>query len=81
MPVVSEPWFEFPVVTEWTWDKANGTHAATNIEHYTIKMRDVPSVMTLPPEVLISMNQYDAYIAEEKERAMEEAKAEAKARR
>ena len=76
MPVVSEPWFELPVVTEWTWDKANGTHAATNIEHYTIKMRDVPSVMTLPPEVLISMNQFDAYIAEEKERAMEEAKAQ-----
>jgi len=29
----------------------------------------------LSPEVLISMNQYDAYIAEEKARAMEEAKA------
>jgi len=75
LPVVSEPWFELPVVTEWTWDKANGTHAATHIEQYRIKVRDVPSVMSLSPEVLISMNQYDAYIAEEKERAMEEAKA------
>ena len=41
-------------------------------------MRDVPSVMSLPPEVLVSMNQFDAYIAEEKERAMEEAKAQAR---
>ena len=81
MPLVSEPWFELPVVTEWTKDKANDTYAATNIERFKIKLRDIPSATALEPEILISMNQYDAYIAEEKERAMEEAKAEAKARR
>ena len=74
MPVVSEPWFEIPVVTEWTWDKANDTYAATNIERFKIKLRDIPSATALEPEILISMNQYDAYIAEEKERLMEEAK-------
>ena len=74
MPVVSEPWFELPLVTEWTEDKANGTYAATNIEKFKIHMRDTPSVFNLPAEVLMSMNQYDVYIAEEKERAMEEVK-------
>ena len=74
MPVVSEPWFELPLVTEWTEDKANGTYAATNIEKFKIHMRDTPSVFNLSAEVLMSMNQYDVYIAEEKERAMEEVK-------
>ena len=74
MPLVCAPWFEQPVVTEWTKDKASDSYAATNIERFTIKVRDVPSATALEPELLISMNQYDAYVAEEKERAMEEAK-------
>ena len=37
-------------------------------------MRDTPSVFNLSAEVLMSMNQFDVYIAEEKERAMEEVK-------
>tara|TARA_R100001082_G_scaffold31253_1_gene15860 strand:+ start:7764 stop:8003 length:240 start_codon:yes stop_codon:yes gene_type:complete len=78
LPVVSEPWFNLPIVTEWTWDKADGTIAATSIEQRKVQIRDIPSVFNLPPEVLISMNAFDAYVAEEKQRQIEEAQANAK---
>ena len=74
MPVVSEPWFELPLITEWTKDKADGTYAATNIEKYKVYIRDTPSVFNLPDEVLASINAFDVYVAEEKQRALEEAK-------
>jgi hypothetical protein len=75
LPLVSEPWFELPIVTEWTKDKASETYAATNIEKFKIKIRDTPAVLNLHPEELLSMNEFDVYISEEKQRAMEEAKA------
>lgn len=78
MPLVSEPWFELPIVTEWTKDKANEKYSATNIEKHRVSLMDMPSVLNSGIEEIVSMNQFDAYIAEEKQRAQEEAEAQAK---
>ena len=78
MPLVSEPWFELPIVTEWTKDKANEKYSATSIEKHRASLMDMPSVLNSGIEEIVSMNQFDAYIAEEKQRAQEEAEAKAK---
>jgi len=78
LPLVSEPWFELPIVTEWTKDKANEKYSATNIEKHRVSLMDMPSVLNSGIEEIVSMNQFDAYIAEEKQRAQEEAEAQAK---
>jgi len=75
LPLVSEPWFELPIVTEWTKDKASETYAATRIERHRINIRDAPSVLNTELTELASMNEFDNYIAEEKRRAQEEAQA------
>jgi hypothetical protein len=73
LPLVSEPWFELPIVTEWTKDKANETYAATRIEKYRIDIRDMPSVLNSGMTEIASMNEFDNFISEEKMRAQEEA--------
>ena len=78
MPIVNEPWFELPIVTEWT--KEGNAIKATQIERFRVDVRDVPSVLGSPPEVITGMNQYDRWYAEEQRRAQEEAEAEARSR-
>ena len=80
MPLVSEPWFELPIVTEWTRDKANEKYTATNIERHRVNIIDMPAVINSDLDVIASMNQYDLYVAEQKQHAQEEAEAKAKAR-
>ena len=62
------------MVTEWTKDEASETYAATNIERYRVNIRDVPSILNTGLTEIASMNEFDNYIAEEKERAHEEAR-------
>ena len=74
---MSEPWFEVPLVTEWQVNTEGGDTkvSATNIEKVRVNLRDTPSIMNTPSDVLIAMNQFDVYVAEEERQAMEEAKA------
>ena len=74
---MSEPWFEVPLVTEWQVNTEGGDTKvyATNIEKVRGNLRDTPSIMNTPSDVLIAMNQFDVYVAEEERQAMEEAKA------
>ena len=78
MPLVSEPWFELPIVTEWTKDKANEKYSATNFETHRVSLRDMPAILNSGIEELASMNQYDLYISEQKQQAHENAEAQAK---
>ena len=74
---MSEPWFELPLVTEWQVSTEGGDTkvSATHIERVRVKMRDTPSIINTPADVLTAMNQFDVYVAEKEQQAMEEAKA------
>ena len=74
---MSEPWFELPVVTAWQLDTEGGDTkvTASHIEKVRVKLRDVPSIINTPADVLNAMNQFDVYVAEKEQQAMEEAKA------
>ena len=74
---MSEPWFEMPVVTEWQIDTVGGDTkvSAINIEKVRVKLREMPSIINTPADVLSAMNQFDVYVAEKEQQAMEEAKA------
>ena len=73
MPLVCEPWFEQPVVTEWT-KEGESRYRATAIERIRVNIRDCPSVLGGPPELTAGMNEYDRWYAEQERNAMEEAK-------
>ena len=77
---MSEPWFEVPLVTEWHIITEGGDTkvSAANIDSVRVNLRDMPSIVNTPPDVLNSMNQYDVYIAEREREQMEEAEAQAK---
>ena len=72
MPLVCEPWFEFPLVTEWTKD-GETSYQATRIDRYRVNVRDMPSVFGSDAEVVMSMNNYDQWEREMEREQMEEA--------
>ena len=74
---MSEPWFELPVVTEWQVNTVGGDTkvSAINIEKVRVKLREMPSITNTPADVLSAMNQFDVYVAEKEQQAMDEAKA------
>ena len=78
MPLVNEPWFELPIVTEWT--KNDETIKATCIEKVRVDVRDLPSILGAPPEIIMAMNEYDRWRHEQEEEAHREAEAEARSR-
>ena len=75
---MNEPWFELPVVTEWT--NEGNTMRASQIERFRVDVRDSPSILGSPPEIVSGMNQYDQWYNEEQRRSQEEAEAEARRR-
>ena len=77
MPFVSEPWFEMPVVTQWQIDTVGGDTkvSAINIEKVRVKLREMPSITNTPADVLSAMNQFDVYVAEKEQQAIDEARA------
>ena len=74
---MSEPWFEMPVVTEWQIDTVGGDTkvSAINIEKVRVKLREKPSITNTPADVLSAMNQFDVYVAEKEQQAVDEAQA------
>ena len=74
MPVVSEPWFEMPLATEWTTTK-DGRTTVTRVETHRVKIRGTPSIFGMPPDIVKGMNELDIYQAELEREAIEEAKA------
>ena len=76
MPLVNEPWFELPIVTEWT--KNDETIKATCIEKVRVDVRDLPSIFGGQPEVLQAMNEFDVYVHDQEEQARREAEADAR---
>ena len=74
---MSEPWFELPVVTEWQVNTVGGDTkvSAINIEKVRVKLSDVPSIINTPADVLNAMNQFDVYVAEKEQQAIDEARA------
>ena len=79
MPVVSEPWFEIPLATEWESDK-EGRTTVTRVETHRVNIRGTPSVFGMPTDILKAMNELDAHVADLEREAHEQAEAEAKAR-
>ena len=73
-----EPWFDIPLVTEWkkTTDGRDTILQATNIETFRVDIRDTPSITGYSPELVSAMNQYDQYVSEREQEAMERAKKE-----
>ena len=61
-----EPWFNIPLVTEWTTTTDGGATIiqATNIEQVRTPIRDIPSVVGSSPDIISAMNQYDQYVSE-----------------
>jgi len=74
LPVVSEPWFEMPLATEWTTTK-DGRTTVTRVETHRVKIRGTPSIFGMPPDIVKGMNELDIYQAELEREAIEEAKA------
>ena len=73
---MSEPWFDMPIVTDWqiTTEGGDTKVSATNIEKVRVNLRDVPSIVNTPADVIAAMNQFDVYVAEKEQDALEEAK-------
>ena len=80
MPVVSEPWFEMPLATEWETTK-DGLTTVTRVETHKVMIRGTPSIFGMPPDIVKGMNELDVYQAELEREASEQAAAEAKAGR
>ena len=78
MPVVSDPWFEMPLATEWTTTE-EGRTTVTCVETHRVKIRGTPSVFGMPVDILKAMNELDAHVAELERDAHEQAQASAKA--
>ena len=76
--MVSEPWFEMPLATEWTTTK-DGRTTVTRVETYRVKIRGTPSIFGMPPDVVKGMNDLDIYQADLEREAHEQAAAEVKA--
>jgi len=51
---------------------------ASQIERFRVDVRDSPSILGSPPEIVSGMNQYDQWYNEEQRRSQEEAEAEAR---
>ena len=79
MPVVSEPWFEMPLATEWTTTE-EGRTTVTCVETHRVKIRGTPSVFGMPPDILKGMNELDIHQAEMEKEAHEQAEHQAQAR-
>ena len=73
MPLVSEPWFEVPLVTEWSREKGTNFRA-TRIERFKVTVRDMPSVLGYHPDVVEAMNEYDQWQHEQEQGQMEGAR-------
>ena len=78
MPVVSEPWFEMPLATEWKTTE-DGQTTVTRVETHRVRIRGTPSIFGMPPDIVKGMNELDVYQAELEREAHEQAAAEAKA--
>ena len=74
---MSNPWFELPLVTEWQVSTEGGDTkvSAINIEKVRVKLREMPSITNTPADVLSAMNQFDVYVAEKEQQAIDEARA------
>ena len=79
MPVVSEPWFELPLATEWESDE-EGRTTVTCVETHRVNIRGTPSVFGMPTDILKAMNELDAHVADLERESHEQAAAEAKGR-
>ena len=80
---MSEPWFEIPLVTEWGI-KTEGEDTkvfAENIEKVRVRLREMPSIINTPADVLSAMNQFDVYVAEKEQEAMDKQEAEMRSHR
>jgi hypothetical protein len=71
LPLVNEPWFELPIVTEWTL--TDETIKATCIERIRVDVRDLPSVLGSSPDIIMAMNEYERWAQEQQEQAQREA--------
>jgi len=80
---VSNPWFEIPLVTEWyvTSEGGDTKISARNIEQVRVKLREMPSILNTPGDVLTAMNQFDVYVAEKEKEQMDEQQAQINATR
>ena len=67
------PPMSMPVVTEWQI-KSEGRDtklSATYIEKIRVTLKEMPSILNTPPDVLNAMNQFDVYVAEKEREAMD----------